>query len=133
MFFLSSSSYANVLLFLRLVLGVILMAHGWPKIKNMRQTAHNFNDMGFRPGMLWGMVVAFLEFFGGILLLLGLGVRTISFFLLIQFVVIIIWKLVKRMPFVGGWEFDFVILAVSATLLAFGPGLFSLSTLVFGF
>jgi uncharacterized membrane protein YphA (DoxX/SURF4 family) len=35
------------ILILRIVLGLIFIAHGWPKIKDLRQNAKNFSGMGF--------------------------------------------------------------------------------------
>jgi putative oxidoreductase len=96
----------------RLILGALLIVHGWPKIKNLNKTAGDFNGMGFKPGMLWGTIVALLEFVGGIGLLLGLWVPYLCFLFLIQFFVIIVWKWSKKMPFAGGWELDAIIFAL---------------------
>jgi putative oxidoreductase len=96
----------------RIILGAMLITHGWPKIKDLKATAMNFEGMGFKPGMLWGTVAAFLEFFGGIGLVIGTWVPYLCIFLMIQFLVIIIWKFSKKMPFVGGWEFDAIIFAL---------------------
>jgi putative oxidoreductase len=96
----------------RIILGAMLIAHGWPKIKDLKQTARNFDGMGFKPGNIWGTVAAFLEFFGGIGIVIGMWVPYISFLLAGQFVVIIIWKLSKKMPFISGWEIDALVLAL---------------------
>ena len=119
-------------LILRLVLGAIFIVHGWPKIKDLKQNAKNFQGMGFRPGILFGSVIAFLEFFGGIALALGLFVLPISALFILQFLVISFWKIVKRMPFVGGWEFDLLILAGVIVLFSLGGSAWSLDRLLFG-
>jgi putative oxidoreductase len=100
----------------RLILAAMLITHGWPKIKDLTQTAKNFDGMGFRPGALWGTIAAVLEFVGGILLILGSWVPYLCFLFLGEFFVIIVWKWAKKIPFVGGWEFDAIIFAL---LLAF--------------
>ena len=111
-------SYSTPSVFLlRLVLGIILIVHGWPKISDPQKNAKNFDGMGFKPGALWGTIAALLEFVGGIAMIIGFLVGLISLFLAIQFVVIIIWKISKKMPFVHGWEFDLLILAVILALV----------------
>jgi putative oxidoreductase len=94
----------------RIILGLILLVHGWPKIKDVKQNAKNFDAMGFKPGELWGTVAALLEF-------LGIWVPYFCLLFLAQFIVIIIWKWAKKMPFVGGWEIDALVLAL--TLMVF--------------
>lgn len=117
---------------LRVALGIIFIVHGWPKIRDLKQNAKNFDGMGFRPGKLFGTAAAFLEFFGGIALILGLGVTWISALFGIEFIVILFWRWGKRMPFVGGWEFDLLILAGIITLFSLGGGAWSLDRFLFG-
>jgi putative oxidoreductase len=112
----------------RLMLALLLIVHGWPKIKDLRQNAANFSGMGFKPGAFWGTLAAILEFFGGIGLALGIWVPYLCFFFMAQFLVIIIWKLFKRMPFVGGWELDAVIFALLLTLFTLYGGFFLIAT-----
>jgi putative oxidoreductase len=90
----------------RIILGTILIVHGWSKIRDLKQNAANFSGMGFKPGALWGTVAAIVEFFGGVLLVLGIWVSYVCLVLLGEFIVIIAWRWTKKMPFVGGWEFD---------------------------
>lgn len=119
-------------LFLRVILGAILVAHGWPKIKNLKQNAKNFEGMGFKPGKLFGTIAGILEPVGGIALILGLGVTWISALFALEFITIIIWKLAKKMPLVGGYELDLVILAGMVVLFSLGAGAYSLDRLLFG-
>jgi putative oxidoreductase len=119
-------------LILRIALGAIFIAHGWPKLRNLKQTAKNFDVMGFRPGKLFGTLAALLEFFGGLLVLVGLAIGPIAALFIIEFAVIIIWRLAKRMPFVGGWELDLLILAGVIALFALGGGAYSLDRMIFG-
>lgn len=119
------------LLVLRLVLGLVFLIHGWPKIKSPKTTANNFSMMGFRPGYIWGPLVAVVEFFGGAALILGFYVQVAALFFVGEFLVINVWKIAKRQPFVGGFEFDLLILAVAITLLTLGGGMFSLDRYFF--
>lgn len=119
------------LFFLRLILGLILIVHGWPKIKNLRGTADNFTAMGFKPGVFWGTIVAIVEFFGGLTIVAGFLANFALVLVVAEFFVINAWKIVKKQPFVGGLEFDFLILASALTLLSFGSGAWSLDQFIF--
>ncbi|MBI4087247.1 MAG: DoxX family protein [Candidatus Liptonbacteria bacterium] len=114
------------ILFLRLVLGFVILVHGWPKIKNIRTIGRNFSTMGFHPGFFWGPLVALVEFFGSLALFLGIYTQFVAALFVAEFIVIIVWRFLKRHPFVGGSELDLVILASAFALLALGPGAFSL-------
>jgi putative oxidoreductase len=111
---------------LRVALGIILLAHGWPKIKDLKTTAVSFEGMGFRPGGLWGTIAAVVEFFGGVLLITGLFTRFTAFVVFGQFIVILIWRLRRRDPLVGGFELDLLMLVAALTILTLGPGAYAL-------
>ena len=113
-------------LVLRVVFGLIMIVHGFPKLKNLKETSSNFTGMGFRPGAFWGTLTALLESFGGIGLMLGIMTVPLAAFFMVEFLVIIIWKIGKHMPFAGGWELDFLILAAAAALFFSGAGAISL-------
>ena len=117
---------------LRLVVGGILLTHGWPKIKNLQSTQQFFHGIGFHPGWLWGTVAAIVETVGGALLVLGVFVRPVAFFVLGQFAVILAWRLVRRDP-LKAFELDLLIFAASVALITLGAGSFAASVTVFGF
>jgi putative oxidoreductase len=121
-------------LILRLALGIIFLAHGWPKLRDLRANAKNFDAMGFKPGKLFGTVAALLEFFGGLALILGLFTTVVAGLLALQFIVIILWKWAKKIPLKGtnGWELDLIILAALIALFSLGGGAFSLDRIWFG-
>ncbi len=120
---------------LRLALAAVFLAHGWRKIRNLREAAQGFSAMGFRPGAFWGTAVGLLEFFGGgVGFLLGIFTQYIAILLAAQFVVIIIWKIARRQPFMiaaGAWELDLVILGALLVLIANGGGAYSLDRIFF--
>lgn len=113
------------LLVLRLTLGIIMLYHGWPKLKNLKNTGNSFEAMGFKPGIFWAFVVAVVEFFGGLALIFGVFVQLVAAFLIIQFLVILVWKTLKHQSFAEK-EFDLLILAVSFLFLTQSGGLLSL-------
>jgi putative oxidoreductase len=117
---------------LRIAVGAVLIVHGWPKLRNLRQNAKNFDGMGFRPGILFGTIAAILEVFGGAAVILGIGVTWISILLMLQFLVILPWRIAKRHPFSHGWELDLLMLAGAFVLFSLGAGAFSLDRIFFG-
>lgn len=116
------------LLVLRVVLGIILIFHGYPKLKGLKGIAGNFGQMGFKPGMFWATIVMLLEFFGGILLILGLLTQVVAFFLAVEFAVILL-TLKRKAGLVGGFEFEFLIFAAAIALLVLGAGRISLDSI----
>lgn len=118
---------------LRVALGAILIVHGWPKLKNIKTIGGNFAAMGFWPGAFWGPVVAIVEFFGGLALTLGFFTQIAAALFVGQFIVIIIWRMIKKHTFIGAIELDLIILAASLALLTLGGGAFSLDRYLFLF
>ncbi len=114
------------MLVLRIALGAILVAHGRGKIKNIAGTSAWLGSVGFKPGKFWGPVVACVEFFGGISIILGLFTNFVALLIAGQFVVINFWKIGKGDKFVGGWELDLIMLGAAAALLFYGAGSVSL-------
>ncbi|MFB6212529.1 MAG: DoxX family protein [Candidatus Magasanikbacteria bacterium] len=117
------------LLFLRIVVGAIMVVHGKPKIENMEKTKSDFSDMGFRPAFFWGWLVAMLEFIGGIALILGFLTQLFALLFFIQFLVIL-FTVKKEANFRGGYEFPLLILVSSLVLLTSGGGLYTLDKIL---
>ena len=114
------------LLALRIGVAIIFLAHGLPKIKNLKATAENFSAMGFVPGRLWGTLVAILEFFGGIALLLGFFTQGIALLLAIEMAVTTLWRMRQGHKLTHGYEFDLILFLSLLVLAASGSTLFAL-------
>lgn len=114
------------LLVLRLAVGLIFIAHGWPKIKNLKSAAQNFEMMGFKPGSFWGTLAAVLEFFGGLLLIAGWFTQLIGLLLAIEMAITTIWKMKGGQKIIGGFELDLILLASALMLATSGGGYFAL-------
>jgi putative oxidoreductase len=124
--FIYLATYSDLaILILRLALGALLIAHGWPKLRDLKKTAENFNQMGFKPGALFGSIAAFLEFFGGIAIAAGLMLQPVAALFVMEFIVIAIWRISKKHNFVGGFELDLLILGTVILLLSLGAGSYS--------
>lgn len=111
---------------IRLTLALIFVVHGFPKLFTARsQTTQFFEQIGLKPTKFWTLAVGSTEFFGGIALLLGIFTQAAAG--LIALVMLGAIALVKRKQgFVNGWEFDLALLIMALSLLALGPGAFSL-------
>lgn len=104
-----------------------MLKHGWPKIKDLKQTAINFSGMGFHPGFLWGTFAALLEFFGGIGILLGIRAPLIALLFGLEMLVVVFWKLFIWKKGFGDSEFELALFALSLIVFTFGAGYYSLS------
>ena len=80
--YLSKTNDSWAVVPLRLIVGLIFIGHGGQKLfgwfggYGLEATANFFQEqLGLAPGMLWAFLAAAGEFFGGLLLLLGLFAR----------------------------------------------------------
>jgi putative oxidoreductase len=125
---------ALALLLIRLVMGIAFILHGWPKIQN---------PMGWMSAMGGSSVPAFLqalaaiaEFGGGLGLILGLLTPVAAFGLVCQMIgALVLVHLPQGHAFVaqGGpsYELPLVYLVIAISLIALGPGKWSLDALLF--
>ncbi|MGC9611072.1 MAG: DoxX family protein [Minisyncoccia bacterium] len=109
---------------LRIVLGIIMVVHGWSKVKNIKGTAE-WMGQTFKPGIFWAIVVSLTEFVGGIFLITGFLVQIVTVLIAIQFAVIT-FKFNWKKGFVNGYEYDLLILVAALALTVLGGGAFSL-------
>ncbi|QNH35117.1 DoxX family protein [Aminobacter sp. MDW-2] len=64
---------------LRVVAGAALVTHGLGKISDPFGAAGMVEGLGFYPGAFWSLLLSCTEFFGGILIAIGLFTRPASF------------------------------------------------------
>jgi putative oxidoreductase len=76
-FYLPLDTTAETLL--RVVAGVLLVTHGYGKIINPFGAVGMVESLGFYPGVFWSPLLSATEFFGGILVAIGLFTRPASF------------------------------------------------------
>ena len=119
------------LLLLRIVVGVIFAGHGAQKLfgsfggGGLEGTFQFFAGVGYRRPRLMAVVAGLAELGGGLLLITGLLTPVAS--LLIATVMLnAIVTVVFPKGFLGGYEFEFMLLTVAIALAATGPGRFSL-------
>ena len=114
-----------VLFAARLVLGAVMVYYGRQKIFSLRSNAKDFAMMGFRPAGLWGTVVAFNEFFGGLAMLLGIIPEVFAATFGFQMLMGTMWKLKIRKPF-SDYSYDIMAFVLAAFIMMYGAGAFVL-------
>jgi len=122
------------LLIFRAVLGITLMIHGYPKLKDgAKQAGQWMKSMGIPS---WTAFLAMLlEFFGGILLIAGLLTRIVSLLIaLFMFSNIVMKKSKMKASYISmdkpSYEVDMLYLLIAITLAIIGPGAFSIDHLI---
>jgi len=120
------------LLFLRVALGVVFIFHGYPKLFSSTQQMMGFFQHVGLPGY-FVFIAGVFEFFGGILLIIGLFTRIASFLLTIEMIVAL-WKahgLFSHPSAVDNYQFPLVCCAGAFALATIGAGLISLDHILF--
>ena len=106
----------------RLVLGVIMFVHGYHKVFG---GLHHFVQLVTGLGLpAWSAyLAAFTEFFGGLLILLGLFTRFAAFAICVELSVAIAKvHLHNGLTGNGGFEFPLAVAALAFALIFFGAG-----------
>lgn len=114
-------------LLLRAAIGIIFMAHGYPKLfTRTAEIAGFFAKAGIPFPLFTVLLVGVIELGGGLALLAGLWTRAAASLLALVMLGAIL--LVKGgAGLVGGYELDLVLLAGTVSLALSGPGAYAVS------
>ena len=123
---------------LRVGAGVIFAAHGAQKLfgwlggYGLEGTAGWMESIGLAPGVLMAALAGGTEFFGGLLLIIGLLVRPAAFMLAATMLVAIFTVHLQNGLFMSnnGYEFGLALLAISVGLVFSGAGRLSADRLL---
>ena len=115
------------LLVIRVVLGIIMLYHGWPKLTNFGGTIEAFTGMGVPIPPLAATFATVAEVGGGLLLLLGVLTDVAGLFVAIDMLGAITFVHAKNGFAVmdGGVEWPLALLAMALGVALAGPGRFS--------
>lgn len=125
---------AAATLVLRLAVGVVLAYHGWLKLQDVSGFAGFVESLGIPAPDLIAYVVTYLEFLGGIALILGLATRYVAALFAVEMVFTnILVKfdigLIASQGGVGA-ELDILVLAIAVSLVLVGAGTWSVDALL---
>lgn len=108
---------------LRLILGILFVIHGYPKLKSPERTATHFLKLKIPMPKLSAITIAIIEFFGGIALIIGFLTRIIAALLVINTIIIAYKKKTKsKETFIEKYGFELILIAVLITLVLLGAG-----------
>lgn len=122
---------------IRLTLGLVMAAHGAQKLfgwfggYGLEGTGGWFEStLGLSPGIFWAALTGAGEFFGGLLVLLGLGTRLAALNLAVVMLVAITQVHLGAFFLPEGMEYPLTLLGVSLALVVSGGGSLSLDALL---
>jgi putative oxidoreductase len=109
---------------IRILAGIAFIIHGLPKLSDVVGTEHFFANMVGLPASM-ALPVGLLEVIGGIALLVGVLTRITSILFIIEMIGSTVVAKLSR-GFVGGYELDLLLMAISISLFLTGPGRISI-------
>ncbi|QBF27588.1 DoxX family protein [Pseudomonas tructae] len=123
---------------IRILVGIIFMAHGAQKLfglfggGGLAGTAQFMESLGLAPGLLMALLSGGAEFFGGLALVIGLLVRPAALALTVTLIVAIFSVHIGNGLFMAnnGYEFALALLAGTLAVLVEGAGRGSLDRLI---
>ncbi len=111
------------LLIVRVVLGIIMIYHGWPKLTNLGGTIEGFTGMGVPLPALAAIFATVAEVLGGLLMLAGAFTDIAGLLFAIDMLGAITFVHAKNgFGGQGGMEFPLALLAMALAIALAGPG-----------
>ena len=124
---------------IRIIAGIIFIAHGAQKLfawfggYGLAGTGQWMESIGLAPGYPMALLAGSAEFFGGLLLILGLFTKPASAILAITMIVAIVSVHLNNGLFMvnNGYEFGLSLLAITIALFIQGGGKYSLDNNIY--
>jgi putative oxidoreductase len=133
---LPASARDVALLVARIVVGVVLIAHGWQKLGmwGMAASIEAFTAMGIPLPAVSAVIATVVELVGGALLLVGAATAVVGVISVLNMLGATLLVHISNGVFVdqGGWELTGVIGAVALVLAAVGAGRYSVDQALAG-
>ena len=115
----------------RVFCGIVFIVHGDPKIMNLSGTSTFFSENFGIPGWV-AVPIAILEFFGGMLLVVGLASRIVGALFILEMVGAMVfvnfaagWDV-----FEGGYEYNLALIILLLAVVMIGPGPLSVDRMI---
>jgi putative oxidoreductase len=116
------------LLLLRIGVGVIFIVAGWGKLTGIEGTQQFFGNLGIPLAGIMAWVVAIVEFFGGLMVLLGARARIPN--LLLAFIMIVALLTTKLGGEFSAARVDLLLLLMTLALAILGSGKYSVDAMI---
>jgi putative oxidoreductase len=115
------------LLILRVVLGIIMIYHGWPKVTGFSGVVEGFGSMGIPLPVLAAAFATIAEVVGGILMIVGALTDVAGLLFAIDMLGAIVFVHAKNGFSVadGGFEWPLALMAMALGIALIGPGRFA--------
>jgi putative oxidoreductase len=115
------------LLILRIVLGIIMIYHGWPKVTGLGGVIEGFSGMGIPLPAVAAVFATVAEFVGGLLMLIGAFTDIAGLMFAIDMLGAIIFVHAKNGFGIdkGGFEWPLLLMAAALAIALAGPGKYS--------
>ncbi|MGH9974518.1 MAG: DoxX family protein [Nitrososphaeraceae archaeon] len=104
---------------IRILAGIAFIAHGIPKLVDPAMTQGFFGNIGLPPEL--AIPIGVLEVIGGFVILVGILTRIASILFIIEMIAATFFVKISE-GFVGGFELELLLTAISISLLLTGPG-----------
>src|SRR6266705_5745531 len=115
----------------RVALGALFLAHGWPKIKDVKKPIGFVKGTGWPGGAAFALLFTLLEFFGSLALIIGFLTQIVAVLFVLEMTATTIFSKTKlKKKFVLGYELDVAYAAFALVLAFLGPGAWSLDHLL---
>lgn len=122
-----NSIFSYGLLPIRIMAGVVFIAHGIPKFYDVSGGYNFFQSINLPPELV--VPIALLEVIGGLAILFGILTRIASAIFIIEMIGAILTVKLSD-GFVGGYEFELLLISICTTLVILGPGRLSIENYV---
>jgi len=121
------TAFSFEILSIRIMAGIVFIAHGMPKFYDVSGGFGFFQSISL-PSELF-LPIALLEVIGGLAILLGVLTRIASLLFIIEMTGAIVFAKLSK-GFVGGYEFELLLISICITLALVGPGMVSIENYI---
>ena len=121
------NAFSFGILSIRIMAGIVFIAHGMPKFYDVSGGFGFFQSISL-PSELF-LPIALLEVTGGLTILLGVFTRIASLLFIIEMTGAIVFAKLSK-GFVGGYEFELLLISICITLALVGPGMVSIENYI---
>lgn len=108
------------LLPIRIMAGIVFIAHGIPKFYDISGWYGFFQSINLPPELF--IPIGLLEVIGGLAILFGILTRIASALFIIEMIGAQYWPPNYLKGFIGGYEFELLLISICTALVILGPG-----------